>query len=274
MKKNFASSTGLYGIVPMSAAERTTGRFMRAPDGHENQQETQNNAGGASEGNSASGGNGVSDSNNNGQEFDPRAFWNGPTREGGAAPSGESAGSDSSGSDTEDGDTSNFGQQLTQQLENLNFGATIFDNEIAEQINSGDFTGVHQRLNQMGQQIVRQSLALQLQVLRPLADQILQQVRNETNQTFNERDNNESLVRLFPAAKNPAMERTIRPIYEQALRNANGNREAAVAMTKDMLRYMAGESAQDLDLEVAPRGSNDRGGPSRPINWLDELSAR
>ena len=44
--------------------------------------------------------------------------------------------------------------------------------------------------------------------------------------------------------------------------------------TKEMLRFMAGESANDLGIEIAPQGAGDRGGPNRSINWLDELTGR
>ena len=126
----------------------------------------------------------------------------------------------------------------------------------------------------MGRKIVQESLALQVQILRPFAEQLLEQVRAETNQTFNQRDNSDTLVKLFPAAKNPVMAKTIQPIYDQALKNSKGDRAAAVEQTKEMLRFMAGESATDLNLEIAPRGQGDRGGPTPNFNWLDELTGR
>lgn len=276
------NKNSLYGMTTMTPAERRAGRFMRAPDGHTDPITTPagggNNGGGQGEGNGGSAASGGSDSNNTGDQFDPVAFWNGPAPAEGAAPSGESAGNNGGESGTNGngggGNQGEFAQQLTQRLNGLTFGDPIFNAEVAEQINEGNYDGVQQRFNAMGQQIVREALAMQVQILRPFAEQLLEQVRGETQQTFNQRDNTESLERLFPAAKNPAMAKTIRPIYDQALKNAGGNREKAVAQTKEMLRFMAGESAQDLNIEIAPRGSGDRGGPTPNFNWLDELTGR
>ncbi len=276
------NKNSLYGTTTMTPMERRAGRFMRAPDhpgdaGAASQPSGGNNGGQGAEGNSDSGASGDSGANNAGDKFDPAAFWNGPAPAEGAAPSGESAGKDGGESGNKgggDGNQPGFAQQLTERLNGLTFGDPIFNAEVAEQINEGNYTGVQERFNAMGQQIVRESLAMQVQILRPFAEQLMEQVRQETQQTFTSRDNKESLVTLFPAAKNPVMAKTIQPIYDQALKNAGGNREKAVAQTKEMLRFMAGESAQDLNIEIAPRGQGDRGGPTPNFNWLDELTGR
>lgn len=234
-----------------------------------------NNSGGDGGSNSEPAASGDGDSNNTGEAFDASAFWNGPAPAEVVAPLGESASGDGSESGTQgDGQRSDFATQLTQRLDGLTFGDPIFNAEVAEQINGGNFDGVQERLTTMGRQIVREAMSLQVQVLRPFAEQLIEQMRSETNQTFSQRDDNDSLVTLFPAAKNPAMAKTIEPIYKQALKNAKGNRVEAVAQTKQMLRFMAGESASDLNIEIAPRGQGDRGGPTPNFNWLDELTGR
>lgn len=234
-----------------------------------------NNSGEQGSGNSGDSGSGASDSNNTGGNFDPTAFWNGPAPDANAAPSGESASGSAGESGTQGGgDQNNFATQLQTRLDGLTFGDPIFNEEIAGQINEGNYNGVQERFTAMGRSIVREALQMQVQILRPFAEQLIEQMRGEVGQTFNQRDNNESLVTLFPAAKNPVMAQTIRPIYEQALKNAKGNREAAVTQTKEMLRFMAGESAADLNIEIAPRGQGDRGGPIPNFNWLDELTGR
>jgi hypothetical protein len=234
-----------------------------------------NNSGDSGTGNGEPAASGAADSNNTGAGFDAAAFWNGPAPAEGVAPPGESASGDSSESGTSgDGQRSDFATELTQRLDGLTFGDPIFNAEVAGQINEGNFDGVQERFTAMGRQIVRESMALQVQILRPFAEQLIEQMRGEVGQTFNARDNNESLVTLFPAAKNPAMAKTIEPIYAQALKNAKGDRVKAVAQTKEMLRFMAGESASDLNIEIAPRGQGDRGGPTPNFNWLDELTGR
>ena len=234
-----------------------------------------NNAGESDAGNSGESASSDGDSNNTGNGFDATAFWNGPASDGDAAPSGESAGTSGSESGTQgEGQRGDFANQLTERLNGLTFGDPIFNEEIAGQINEGNYGGVQERFTAMGRKIVQESLALQVQILRPFAEQLLEQVRAETNQTFNQRDNSDTLVKLFPAAKNPVMAKTIQPIYDQALKNSKGDRAAAVEQTKEMLRFMAGESATDLNLEIAPRGQGDRGGPTPNFNWLDELTGR
>lgn len=271
----------LQGRVAMTPAERIAGRFMRAPDGHEagpSLETPPNNGGQAEGGNSGSPMSGESDPNNTGNAFDPDAFWNGSAPSGQSAPSGESAvrgqGESGANGDSGEGNRSGFAQQLQEQLNGLKFGDPIFDDQIAGEINEGNYSGVQQRLEAMGQQVVRQALAMQVQILRPFAEQLMEQVRNENKQTFEQRDNTESLERLFPAAKNPAMARMIQPIYDQALKNAGGDREKAVEQTKEMLRFAAGTSAGDLNLEIAPKGQGDRGSPTPDYNWLDDLTGR
>lgn len=223
-------------------------------------------------GNSGESGQSGSDSNNTGDGFDPTSFWGGSGQGGGSAPSGESAGGSGFDSNTDGGD---IGSTLTQQLESMSFGDPIFTSEVAEQINGGDFSGVQQRFDAMGQNIVRQSLSMVVQILRPFAEQLQGQIREEFQGTLTSRDNNETLVRDFPAAKNPQIAPVIQQVFSQALKNTGGNRERAVSQTKEMLRFMAGQTASDLDLNVAPRGADDSGRPNNPtINWLDELTGR
>lgn len=257
--------------VAMTRAERAKGRFMRAPD-HPGDGGGGNNAAPPPAGNSGDSTSETSEQNNTGNEFDPAAFWNSPASAGDGAPSGESGAGKQGESGTQE--PSNFGQELATRLSTLTFGDPVFNDEVAGQINEGNFTGVQDRLNAMGQSIVREALAMQVKILRPFAEQLMEQVRQETNQTFNNRDNVESLERLFPAAKNPAMAKTIQPIYDQALLNAKGDRTKAVEATKEMLRFMAGESAKDLGVEVLPRGEGGMRSPSPNTNWLDELTSR
>lgn len=266
---------------PMTAIERIHGRFMRAPDhpgaggdasagipdaGGDNGGGTGGNSGGDS------GSNG-SDSNNTGDNFDPTTFWDSPTPTPTPAASAESAGGTSQGSGTQE-QQGGFAAQLTQQLGGMSFGEPVFTPEIAQEINEGNFAGFEKRLQTQMQAAVRQALAMNVQVLRPFAEQLLTQMRDEFGGTLNERDNVDQLVKDFPAAKNPTVAPVIKGIYDQALVRTQGNRELAVKQTKAMLAHMANTTAGDLDLEIAPQGAGDSR-PSQPaINWLDELTGR
>lgn len=247
------------------------GRLIK--DGEaEGGQTAPNNTGGGGQGNFEPGGNTGSESNNTSGDFDPASFWESSGQEGGSAPSGESAGSTA----TSDSDTggANLQTALTQRLESLAFGDPVMTEEIAQQINNGDFSGFQERINQSLNQAVRHALSMNVQILRPFADQIMSQVREEIGQTLSGRDDHSSLITDFPAAKNPVLAKTIEPIFAQALKNTKGDRAAAVKQTKEMLRFMSGAAAEDLDLEVAPRGSGDRGPRNQTTNWLDELTTR
>jgi hypothetical protein len=263
----------LLATSSMTPAERKAGRFMRSPDGHPDggtQTSGTNNATEQTDGNSSQTSNNDSSSNNTGDQFDPTAFWGGSAPGGESAPNGESVGGDGGESGAESVDIK---QQLVQRLDGLSFG-NVLDENIVSQMSEGNFEAFHKNLNEMGKQMVRESLAMQVQILKPFAEQLIKQVRNEQQQTLSTRDNEEALVKLFPAAKNPDVAKAIRPIYDQALKNNKGNREKAVADTKQMLRFMAGHSAEDLGIEVNTRGQGERGGPSPSLDWIDELTAR
>ena len=246
-------------------------RIMKDPEGHpgakpapagDNGTGTQGNSG-------ADSGNPDLSQNNSGEDFDTSTFWVSPSDEPGAAPSGESAGTGTPG-----GTESSFAQNLTSQLQNLTFGEPVFTQEIAEEINQGNFSGFEKRIQAQMQAAVRQSLAMNVQVLRPFAEQIMTQVRNEFSSTLNSRDNNESLTRDFPAAKDPRVAPVIKGVFDQALIRTKGDRAKAVAQTKQMIALLTNTAAGDLDLDVAPRGQGDSRPQANAVNWLDELTGR
>lgn len=231
--------------------------------GDASQQAPVDNAGGNFGGQSDSNG----DSNNNGQEFDPAAFWTDPADEG-----NQNSGSDSNQGGA--GGQDDLQTTLTQRLDQMTFGDPIFTAEIAEQINNGDFSGFESRMQSQMRTAVRQSLGMVVSILRPYGEQLTQSIETKMSQTFNQRDNNQSLEELFPAAKNANIRPVIQGLYDRALQNTKGNRAEAVKQTKSMIQYMAGETANDLDISIAPRSSESTGRPAAPTNWIDELTMR
>lgn len=200
------------------------------------------------------------ESNNTGETFDAGAFWGEPDPNE-QTPQGPDADAVRNG--------------LTESLANLNFGAIPFDNEIAEQINSGNFDGINQRLQEFGTNAVKQSLAMTVSILKPLTEQILTQVRAEVSGTMSGRDDADQLVRDFPSAKDPKIRPVVQNLYTQALKNTKGNRAEATAQVKSMMALITQSTSDDLGLDVAPRGADDFGRSRSPtINWLDELSGR
>lgn len=245
------------------------GRRFKNPDEPGGAIGGENNQGENSGGDGTPGG----DSNNSGSGFDPEGFWG--SQEDGSQNS-ESAGGDGSqnqGTGSQNG--GNLQEVLANRLGEMQFGDPVFTAEIAEQINQGDFTGVQERLVEMQRNSVRQSLGMMVSILKPFAEQLTEEMRSELKGTFNNRDNAESLEKLFPAAKNPKVRPMIQGIYDQALKNTKNNREEAVKQTKEMLKFAAGVTADDLDITVAPRGSDDSGRPApKSYNWLDDLTGR
>jgi hypothetical protein len=198
------------------------------------------------------------DPNNTGDTFDATSFW----------------GTEPDASESGDGpDPTVVQENLTQQLANLDFGGELFSADLATQINEGNFEGINARMQEIGTNMVKQSLAMTVSILRPLTEQIMGQVRDEINGTLTNRDDGEQLTRDFPAAKDPNVRPVVENLYRQALRNTKGNRTEAVAQVKSMMSLVTKSTADDLGLDVAPRGAEDFGRSRSPaINWLDELS--
>lgn len=250
----------------------TRRRFMFPKEGEQGGT-TGGNNGGAAGGNAGESGNTGQESNNTGDQFDAEAFWRGPAPAGGTGASGESA-TGGTGQQQESGTGGDLNTQLTQQLSSMTFGDPIFTAEIAEQVNGGDFSGVQKNMEAAMQQAVRQSLAMNVQILRPFAEQMMNQMREEFGSTLTNRDNQDTLTKDFPAAKDPRVAPAIKQIFDQALKNTGGDRTKAVAQTKSMMALMANVTGGDVGLTVAPQGSEDSR-PAQPVvNWLDEITGR
>jgi hypothetical protein len=219
-------------------------------------------------GNSSAPASGESSDNNTGNSFDANAFWGGSAPDESGSSDSESASGDQSGSGTE------FKEQLTQQLNNLNFGDPIMTPETMEAMQNGDFKGFNEGIQKMVAHGVRQSLGLAVSVLRPFADQIMTDVEDRISQRLGTRDDADQLLTDFPAAKDPKIRPVVENLYKQALKNTKGDRPAAVEQVKSMMRLVSTSVADDLGLNVAPRGPDDSGRPTTSVNWLDELSAR
>lgn len=207
--------------------------------------------------------------NNTGATFDPATFWQSPAPAGEAAPAGESAGNKGGESDT------NVGEQLTTQLNGLKFDTAIFTPEITEQINNGDFSGVQKNFEAGLRMAVQQSMAMNVQLLRPVIAQLTEQFQGMIDSKLSSRDNESTLQTDFPAAKDPVVAQTIQPIFDRALVNTKGDRKAAVQQTKQMLQFLATGTAGDLGLDVAPADPHGRrSAPGPATNWLDTLTGR
>lgn len=238
-------------------------RIMKSPDGHED-----GNPGGG-EGNS-----GVNDGNtgtppaggnNDGNDFNPDAFW------GSSSPDGQQNNPDG-GQPNGGTPPANPAEEIATAINTANFGV-FFDDAVTAEINDGNFENFNQRMNQGLQAATRQSVQYSMQVMKMYGDRILAQVREEMAGTLEGRDDQAQLIRDFPSAANPQIAPMIQQVYGQALQNTGGDRVKAVTQAKRMLALMAQTSGNDLDLRVAPRSQYDDP-PAPQTNWLDELNER
>jgi hypothetical protein len=214
--------------------------------------------------------------NNGGQEFDPSAFWNGsPGGNESAPPSGESAGgSNQSGGQPSGQPQQTIAEQTLARLEELNFGDGIMNDKAIAELAEGKLETFNQNLGGFGKQIVGQTLGLIAPLMAHLRNEIRNEFRQELNGTFQQRDNDADLVSAIPSAKDPAVKKTIQPVFDRAMQIAKGDRKAAIGMTKDMLRFMAQQTGDDIGLPPRSAGDNDGAQQSSNVNWLEELTGR
>lgn len=207
----------------------------------------------------------ANESNNTGDDAELAAFWNGQTdaNDGNSNPGGDG---------DDDSNQSDTATQLGEMLNGFN-PESLFTDEITSQINEGNFEGFNERFTNATRSMLRQSMTMNATLMRAYGDRLLSQVRDEMVAMFEGRDDQSQLTRDFPAAADPTVGPMIQSVFNQALKNANGDRSKAVTQTKKMISLMARRTGGDLNLNVAPRGPNDV--PPTPVtDWLDELNAR
>lgn len=239
-------------------------RKASAPGGHE----SPTGGGDNQDVNSGDTGTGDDSGDNTGDDAELSAFW-------GGSPDGDGNNPDSSGGSDDSnpsGGTTDTATELGNQLQNLNFGA-MFDDNVVKEINEGNFETFNTRLNSTLQQTVRQSLVMNVQVMRQYGERIMEQMRDEFSGTLEGRDDQSQLIKDFPAAANPLVAPIIQQVYGQALKNAKGNRSVAVTQTKKMISLMSRNTGADLGLNVAPQSENDAP-PAVNTDWMAELMGR
>lgn len=214
-----------------------------------------------------SGGTADSSTNNTGQPDPLAGFWADPKPE--AMPAGTPA---PSPAPTQDQQNTEFGQQLGTAITGLKF-EPVFTDEIAAQINAGDLAGANAAMAAQAQAAVKHSLVLSARVMERYGASILQQVDERIKASLGNRDNEATLVESFPSAADPKARPLIQDVFNQALKHTGGDRVKAVALAKDMLKYVGRAAADDLGYETPPGSREDMmsGGPSALV---DELLGR
>lgn len=262
--------------IRMTPAERRAGRLMRAPD---HTAGTDSGGGGNNGGGNAGGAaTGNQGENNSGQSFNPDTFWNPPAAGDSGTPSGGSAGSGTQAAGTQGNQTpgdqgQQIGQRFASQLQNLNFNP-VFNTDIANQIADGNLDGVNGAIAQLGRDSVRNAVTMSAELMQVYGQHIMTQVQSMIQDALGGRDNDQALMQEFPqAAANPAIRPMITSIFAQSMKHTNNDRQKAIAMTRDMLKFVGQGVGQELGLNEAPGNSGDNIG-SGALSLVEELMAR
>lgn len=261
--------------IRLTPMEQRAGRLMRAPD-------HPGGDSGAPAGNTgvipdSTGGQNSGD-NNDGQGFDPASFWETPPSEGSGSPARGSADSGSSGGgstgEQPSGDPGQeIGQRFANQLQNLAF-TPVFNNEISQQIADGNLDGVNGAMTQLGRDSVRSAVTMSAQLMQVYGSHIMSQVEALIQDRLGGRDNNAALESAFPQiATNPAMRPVVSEVFAQAMKHTGGKREAALDMTRTMLKFMGQGVSKELGLSD-PAGSPSDNIGSGAMSLVEELLAR
>jgi len=249
-------------MIRPTAMERQHGRIMRGPD-HDSGTGDNNTPG-----NQAPGGGESKEENNTSKPLTVDAFWNGSGEEAAPSPrSGESAEKPESSSEQQQA------PNLNDQIKALKLGSFMTP-EVHAELAEGKSDLFQAGLQDQMQTMVRESLRMSIGVMSQVRDQIRAEIKQELQGTLGERDNNDALVKDFPSAKDPAIRKTVEPVFAQALKNTKGDRVAAVQQTKDMLRLFANATGKDIGLDLADNRDTSQALVPSNVDWADELLGR
>lgn len=216
-------------MVP-TPAERQMGRFMRAPDGHDDT----GTGGGAPEsgqnGNNSNvnlgeSNNGGSGGDNAGGGDDLASFWNDPPADG--------SGNEESGEQDQQ-----QSQALGQELAGLISGhqaAPLFTKELADQIADGNLEGINKAFGEAQQAALRQSLVLNTKLISAVANRLESQMQARIDAALGNKDSEVALETHFPAAKDPKARPLIQRVWDQSMKQTKGDKQKAVQLTRQML---------------------------------------
>jgi hypothetical protein len=226
----------------------------------ENQQHGGNNGGE----NSGISTNGESDNNNNGQADPLAAFWNDPEPK----PNQQNANGNGDGNQNQQ-PKNPVAQAIQTQLSGFKV-SDVMTPDIMAKLGEGDMAGFNESINGAVRGAVEKSVGMSIQVMQAFGESIFAKVESMIESSQNSTKNNDFLEQSFPSAKNPTIRPVIQSLYDRALTVASGDREKAISLTKQMMKTMAGETAGDIGLNIAPIGPDSE--PARPkVNWLENL---
>lgn len=264
--------------VAMTPSERRLGRYLRAPEGHEeggaggDSGAGGDNTGGNSGNQGGSEGNNGNQGNNTGNAFEPSAFWDSPQDET-TPPSnqGGSAGGNQSGGNQQQG---NEGNAFRDALNGLNFGQGVFTPEAVEAMNNGDPKNFNENMTGFGREVTRQAVIMAAQLMQKNNEAMNQRFEALVEERFGLQATESDLGKAIPSYAKPGMKPIIDGIMGQALKLTKGKRSEAIEMTKEMLKFQATNLGADFNITTPPSGAGNDFGTGQTTNWEEELLGR
>ncbi len=239
-------------------------RIMKAPEGEGGGTGESGGNNGAE--NTGGGATGESQQNNTGQEFKPTAFWDDPAPE-----TTPPANQQQQQQQQNNGGGDNLGTAIENRVKQFT-APPVMTAEAMEAIGTGDYTKFDQNVNQAIQHSMKENLNLVVQLMSKFGEHLESKFGDKINQSFEGRDSKAFLREQIPASKNEGIQPIIDSLYDRALMVSKGDKNKAVEMTKRMMRAMSEDTASDLNLHVAPVGSESDPAPAKKTNWLETLN--
>lgn len=232
------------------------------------QEQTGNNQGG----NSGPGSTGTQTQNNGGQTFDPASFWTPPAPETSPPSAGSAGGESGAGNQTQE-QGQGLAQTLSTRIQSAQF-QPVFTEAINTQLAEGDSTGFNAAIHEHGRGLLRESLALNAQVVQEYGKLLMNQVGQMLDERLGNRDNEATLETSFPELiAKPALRPVIQSVFETAMKHTKGDRKGAATLAREMLKHLGTDLGTGLGLETAP---SDPGGSNSnaAAGLVEELLAR
>lgn len=236
--------------------------------------------GGGDQGGNTGGGNTSQQQNDSsvqdygGVKVDLGTFWAQPQSESGENGQGSSTSDSGGGQQQNQGQTA--GERFMAQMEAQTFG-DVFTDQVLKDLGDGNVQGVNQAIQGVAKTAMKQSVTMSAQLMQLFGQELLGQVKTLIQESIQghtqTRDDDALLVKEFPSAKDPKVKPVVQQVFNQSLAHTKGNREAAVRLTKDMLKVIATTGGGDFG---TPPANPDDYGQNHPgvSSLLDTLLER
>jgi len=252
---------------------RAIHRGMRAPEGEQGGGGGGNDqGGGGNQGeNQGGGGGGGNQQNNTGQDFKPTSFWEDPAEEAPKTPNQQGNQQQQQGNQNQNqGD--DLGTAIANKVKTFT-APPVMTKEAMEGVAAGDYSKFEEGINTAIRGSMQETMGTVVNLLSKFGDHIEEKFGKLIESSHTNRDNRAFLREQIPASKNEGVQPIIDSLYDRALSLTKGDKTAAITMTKGMMKAMAEHSAPDLNLRIAPVGSDSDREPPAKVNWLEALNS-